>query len=178
MHTLNLLKALWAHSKALALAVGAFVVGQLFFAYKQIDSMPFYNYGMYSGKAQLYKEYNTFFVEADGQPLDLRSMPCLARDFLLNNLYFYAELRRHGDKVEATIRETVARRFSFLSEGARNYCIEQLSNSPVADEIAMRAWLARFLGRHRPHTKNINVYEVRLTPQGTGFAALDTFKLL
>lgn len=157
------------------------LLSQAFFTYKQIDSLPFFNYGMYSAKAEVLKESNIFLlrIDDDSSDFDWQLLPQLSRDLLHNNIAFYYGLHSRGQQQEAGLRQTIQTRFaSFLSPEQLQYCYQQLSNPTQADAAAMRAWLIRFLQPYRQEKiKNIRLSRLIVSPLPQGFRQLDSFPI-
>lgn len=49
----------WQANKLLFGALSLFIIGQFFFTYKGVETLPFFNYGMYSAPIQQQKTYTT-----------------------------------------------------------------------------------------------------------------------
>lgn len=49
----------WQRNKLLFSALILFVLGQVFFSYKEVETLPFFNYGMYSEPAEILDFYTT-----------------------------------------------------------------------------------------------------------------------
>jgi hypothetical protein len=169
---------LYAEQRKVLIIIVFLLSAQAFFMYKKIDSLPFFNYGMYSARAEVWKESPVFVlrIEGDTTDFDYQLLPQLARDMLQNNLAFYYGLHRHGLQQEAGLRATIQNRFgSFLSPAQMQYCERQLCNPPHADADKMRAWLIRFLQPYREQQiNNIRFSVLILSPLPQGFIRLDS----
>lgn len=140
--------------------VGVFLAMQAFFTYKQIDSLPFFNYGMYSAPApdrhvQPQRVYALFWLNERGeqQRIDLLRLSQLRRDFLLHNLRTWEGVQRLGWKAaRADLRAVIHRRFAaILSAEALAYCEQSLLGEELT-AARMQAWLQRFLADTRPES--------------------------
>jgi len=138
--------------------VAVFFAMQAFFTCKQIDSLPFFNYGMYSAPApdrhvQPQRVYALFWLSDSGeqQRIDLLQLPQLRRDFLLHNLRTWEGVQRLGwQAARADLRRVIHRRFSaLLSAEALAYCEQSLMGEELTP-TRMQAWLQRFLAGTRP----------------------------
>jgi len=52
----------WQTNKLLFGVLVLFILGQLFFSYKGVETLPFFNYGMYSEPAQIQDSYTTVSI--------------------------------------------------------------------------------------------------------------------
>lgn len=116
---------------------GLFVLGQLFFFYKGVETLPFYNYGMYSAPIAAKDTFQQLEIYIDGQAWNYHRPTALAVDFIESQLDFYNNLERHDFK--DPVRHTVRRRF-----GENSAWEPLLINSPEVKQ-AFPEWLGRYL---------------------------------
>lgn len=126
----NYLIQLWKQDKKLAFLILCFILGQFFFSYKQIETLPFFNYGMYarpkSTPHQVYTQYQLY--NAQHQPINLNQYVDAA--FLEYQLSYYAQLYQQTP-IDAPLQQTIQNRFAHFPTLA-NYLQQQLSNDSIA----------------------------------------------
>ncbi len=142
-----------------AIIVGLFLLFQAYFFHKQVETVPFFLYGMYSGFAAdrhaqpQQRVYGVFWENEKGerQKLDLLRLPQVKRDFLLQSIHVWEGIKYLGwQAMRADLRQTIHSRFaSFLSAGGLAYCEGALLGAELTEEN-MQAWLQRFLATTRP----------------------------
>lgn len=99
------LRELQTHNRLLSALVTIFICGQLFvILIWGIVSTPFYNYGMYSEKIALQKNYNVFEVELNGKRLEGRNFSPTEWDKIMVPLQFYAGIKSSNELYKSEIQ--------------------------------------------------------------------------
>lgn len=141
----NFLKYCWKKSRLFSLGLFCFVLLQLFFSYKSVETFPFLNYGMYSAAIAQQDSLGLLQVRVDGHLMDADACGAISADFLNYNLHYYHSWR--ASHFSVPIRRTIQKRLSrFLTVEQLDYCEDQLANLPK-DEQAFSEWLKRYLQR-------------------------------
>ena len=113
------------HNKFLFILVFGFISGQLFFTYKQVETVPFFNYGMYSENCFPQKTYPTLAIYDKGERIALDQL-IGSPVFLEYQLRTYAKLITQDsmDYVHNTIESRFGKGTIFS-----NYLIKYLTNN-------------------------------------------------
>ena len=117
---------LWQNNKSLFSLLLIFVLGQAFFTYKQVETTPFFNYGMYSEPCIPTTSYASVFVYKNDVKIPL-NQAAVSPTFLQYQLDYYAKLISQ-DSLDYTIN-TIENRFG-KGTACSKYLIPYLSNSP------------------------------------------------
>lgn len=118
---------LWRQNKFLFGGIAFFILGQVFFSYKQVETTPFFNYGMYSEPCLERKTYSTVSVyNQENQRIALKGFNKPAF-FLQYQLNYYAKL--HAQDSIDLVQQTIASRFG-TTTGLSQYLTTNLTNSP------------------------------------------------
>lgn len=129
---------LWKKDKKLALVLSLFIVGQAFFSYKQIETVPFFNYGMYA-RPITSSTYTHYQLYNDQQvPISLDQYPEAV--FLAYQLPYYQQLQQQNP-IDAPLKQTIQQRFGAYPF-IQNYLIQQLTNKSSALPHAQQ-WLSK-----------------------------------
>lgn len=138
---------LWQHNKSLFSLILFFIIGQAFFTYKQVETVPFFNYGMYSTPCLPQETYSTTSIYIDGQRSSLADFRQPIH-FLQYQLNYYTKLYQNNgiDPVQWTINS----RFGDNSSMS-NYLYPLLSNSPQSKDNFER-WIIQ-----KSQTQNIQI---------------------
>ena len=151
---------LFREKRWLFVVVLLFCVGQGFFHFKGVETVPFFLYGMYSApqhETTLFFGKASIIVEEDGEVLPLSDLPGLNKDMIQTSAgrYYGAERRSWGDPLAPELEYRFA---SWLSSDQLHLLTERLTND-ADDAAAFRAWFRRYLERTygRPLGK-ISVY--------------------
>jgi hypothetical protein len=181
----NFYRQLWQQARFWAVVLTVFIAVQLFFVYKQIDSFPFHNYGMYSGKAGLAYDATVFRLQINGRDFSPeQQMPMLSQSVLYSNLHFFTAIKQTGAAREANLRAVIAGRLNTFvaAENLPNYLPffeRQLCNPTTAEPAKMQAWLSRYLANFTAEKiDNIHVWQIHIQRQEPTFVAVDSFLLL
>lgn len=120
---------LWKRDKKLAIFIGCFILGQAFFSYKQIETLPFFNYGMYarpSTPSTTYTHYQLY--DAQGTAIFLEEYA--KHTFLAYQLPYYAALQEQPI-LNAALKATIHQRFSAFPI-LETYLSQHLTNDSTA----------------------------------------------
>lgn len=121
---------LWRQDKKLAFLILLFILGQFFFSYKQIETLPFFNYGMYArpkaSQNHIYTHYQLY--NAQQNPIHLDQYVNAA--FLEYQLSYYAQLYQQNP-IDAPLHQTIQNRFAHFPTLAK-YLHQQLANDSTA----------------------------------------------
>lgn len=96
---------LLASDRILFAVVLLFMLGQLFFTLKGVETFPFLNYGMYSETVPACDSQTVYKLTISGQHIPLTSLTDCERDITLNSIQLYDQLKRNNgqEKVEDVI---------------------------------------------------------------------------
>jgi hypothetical protein len=117
----------WQTNKLLFGALILFVFGQLFFSYKEVETLPFFNYGMYSEPLQIQKSYTTVSIyQNKNQYVNLYNQK--APRFWQYQLSYYRYFinQNHHDPTLLTIQSR------FGQTAFSNYLAQYLTNDKKA----------------------------------------------
>jgi hypothetical protein len=131
---------LWRRDKKLAILLGLFVLGQAFFSYKQIETLPFFNYGMYARPVAKHTIYTTQRLYYKQQPIDLSAHA--AAHFWAYQLHYYTQLTAQSP-IDAPLKQTIQQRFSAFPV-LNQYLQRHLCNNKSALVYAPQ-WMAKNL---------------------------------
>ena len=119
----------------------------MLFTYKGVETIPFFNYGMYSEPVKAKDHYEVYRIELDGEELNYFELPILTRDMLVTPLTRYRELEKLG--FEDPIKGDIRKRFhGKVSDETLQQWIDQLANGPDR-KVEFQEWLKRYLRRVR-----------------------------
>lgn len=121
------LHLLYQHNKFLFGGIVFFILGQVFFSYKQVETTPFFNYGMYSEpclERELYTSISVYNQQNQRLALENFNKPA---SFLQYQLNYYAKLLAQ-DSIDL-VQHTIVSRFG---EGTSlsQYLTANLTNAP------------------------------------------------
>jgi hypothetical protein len=182
---INFYRQLWQQSRKATISLTVFVAFNLFFVYKQVDSFPFFLYGMYSGKAYFSHQATIYKLKINGHDFSSeKQMPMLAQSVLYSNLAFFSAIKTTGAAKEANLRAVIASRLSIFVATEKlpkyqPYFEAHLCNSTTAEPAKMQAWLSRYLSPYiGKKIDSISVWQIHINVQGSTSAPVDSFLLL
>lgn len=117
----------WQTNKLLFGTLVLFVLGQIFFSYKQVETLPFFNYGMYSQPTQTQTLYTTVSIyDENNQYINLYDQK--ATRFWQYQLSYYAQFvtQNYQDPTLQTIQSR------FGQTAFSNYLGQYLTNDKKA----------------------------------------------
>lgn len=117
-----------------------FILGQLFFTYKEVETLPFYNYGMYSAPLSATDTFEQLEIFIEGQAWNYHAVSAFPADFIEAHLAFYNKL--HHSDFKDPVSWTVRSRF-----GPNSVWENRLTNKIEVRE-RFPHWLGRYLKGH------------------------------
>lgn len=116
----------WKNNKLLFFIFLFFMLGQFFFSYKAVETMPFFNYGMYSQVCRPQIHYSTIgLYTLEGHRINLFESN-FSPTFMSYQLSYYTQLIEQGS-VDFT-KKTIANRFGSNSR-LSNYLNQYLTTT-------------------------------------------------
>jgi hypothetical protein len=138
---------LWQNNKLLFILVLGFILGQIFFSYKSVETVPFFNYGMYSSDCNTQELYTIISLYQDEKRIPLNQ-------FNRSPIFLEYQLRNYARLIEQDsfdyVKKTIYSRFKKGSVLA-NYLITYLTNPPKSIEKSP-PWIKKWTGK-----KNISI---------------------
>ena len=134
---------LWHENRKLALGLLFFVLGQCFFTYKGVETVPFFNYGMYSAPSNKMPVVLHTQVCANNKPILLDDLPYRSTAFLQYQVRHQQKLLQQKgiDHTFYTIQNRFGRN-SHISD----YLFKYLCSSPI-DTLNFNQWFGDYIGR-------------------------------
>lgn len=143
--------------KTLFLFFLLFIAFQAFFIYKGVETVPFFHWGMYSGKVNtgphLYTQTEIAINDTVADLMDIKDLPA---GYVQSILEYYASLTRNGfyDPIQTVIEHRSFGHSTFTRWGR-----SQLANS-VEKQEDFREWICHYLnGFDRQHIQKIKILE-------------------
>lgn len=130
------------HNKFLFILVLGFILGQLIFTYKQVETLPFFNYGMYSENCFPQKTYPTLAIYENGNRIALDQLKG-STVFLEYQLHTYAKLIAQ-DSMDYVLN-TIESRFG-KGTNLSNYLIKYLTNNKRSIN-EFRVWIENWVDK-------------------------------
>ena len=136
------LAKVYDHDKRLFLLFSIFLVLQIFFTWKGVETIPFFNYGMYSARLFPQAEYHATVIRWNDSIEDIALLSGLPVNYLFSILQRYSMLKQHNfsDPLDETVRE----RFNWVDNKTSGKIMGRLENTP-ADEASFNNWLCSYL---------------------------------
>lgn len=147
-----------------------FILGQVFFTYKQVENTPFFHYGLYSAMHHAHESYTVYNITIDKNPVKSRDFPDGQREVVYNTIALYDRLKQLGFK--DPLDKVISKR---LSGHSAEYARSVLLNNAKMD-TAYQKWLFQYIADMRMvKTPVIEVgkRQVSYRPDG-GVVAIDT----
>ena len=137
------LPRLFKRNKLLFYCAIFFILGQGFFTYKGVETIPFFNFGMYSEVYTLLEEHKVIAIYLDTTRIDKQPKSRFPLGLVIETLDYFQQLneRNFSDTILITINKRFKNR---LSEDLLNKVIEQLANDS-ADKLAYQEWAFNFI---------------------------------
>lgn len=132
------LSILWRQHKIGFIGALLFIIGQIFFTYKGVETVPFFNYGMYSSPISAQTSYTVAKLYQGEQQVPLSSIT-KAPSVLQYQLNYYHHLQQY--QYIDPISKTIDQRFGKLPKFSI-YLKEQLL-TPKANLIHFETWLSQ-----------------------------------
>jgi len=127
---------LFKNDRHLFVLVLLLLVGQLFFTYKGVETVPFFNYGMYSSPTPPKKAASFLRIYVQDKMIPLEEINFRSRPFIRYQLDYCQRLIAY-DSIDP-VRNTIRQRF-----GQQAYLEEKLTNDTAAINKVV-PWLADY----------------------------------
>lgn len=127
----------------IAACISFLLLGQLFFTYKSVETVPFFNYGMYSAIQNHCDSVAIIELLVDNEKAKITNLPLLCQEFLTNNIFYfhYHKSQNYNDDNLNTINK----RFnSWLTTPQIDFIKQQLCNQFIT-EAQFNDWLIRYI---------------------------------
>jgi hypothetical protein len=147
-----------------------FILGQVFFAYEQVETIPFFHFEMYSTVHKAHKSYTIYNITVDKNPVKSLDFMEGQRVVVYNTIALYDEIKQMGFK--DPLNKVISKRFSGRTA---EYARSVLLNNTQMD-IAYQKWLFRYIADMRmikTPVIEVSKLEVSYRPDGS-VAAIDT----
>lgn len=131
----------YRQSKLLFWAMMVFIIGQGFFTWKGVDTMPFYNWGMFSGRFPDKEQYEVLYINVDGRYVPLTKLPRTKLNVLEKAIRYYLLMEENGfrDGMDGVIESRFKGR---LGDEAYHFVYHRLSNTGMQKEVFAN-WMFR-----------------------------------
>lgn len=119
-----------------------FLLAQLFFTYKGVETFPFVNWGMYSGSYPEQDYYEVILLKVNGQEINLYEWPRKRRDAFRKVIRYYRswQANNYKDRNE----ELVKSRFDNVSKSIAHLIIRRITHKEASKE-QFKVWLYKYL---------------------------------
>lgn len=96
-------------NKPLFWGVILFILGQIYFTYKGVETFPFFNYGMYSARFEHQDTLTEYRIYINQELLNKKETKSINLSFIKNNIEYYDQLKNNQfhDLNEKTINDKV-----------------------------------------------------------------------
>lgn len=171
------LYVVFKQQKFLFILLIAFIIGQSFFSYKQVETFPFFNYGMYSSSVANQDTFTIPVIMVNKEPLNIYQHYDLGISFVVYNLYYYYHFRQQQYK-DPTLR-TIEQRFANkVSPNRLKYFKKMLTNNQKSADQFIQ-WLYQYLNQSwKTPIQQLECYEQSYVYTPEGFQLLGRQKLI
>jgi len=128
MEFLKFLKQTFELEKMLFLLIVFFILGQILFTHKGIETFPFYNYGMYSAKFSKLTSLDVLTIKVNDKKIYLKESGYKSKSFISNqiNYYYYHKKDIHFGKwlksyLQKSSSEKISKIDLLVSKYSSNY---------------------------------------------------------
>lgn len=160
--------------KILFIVFVLFIIGQIFFTYKQVENTPFFHFGMYSAIHNPHDSYTVYNITVDKTPVKSLDFPDSQREIVYNTISAYDGLKQMGFK--DSLDKVITHRF----KGQRaDYARTVLLNSGKMD-TPYQKWLFGYIADMRmvkTPTIEVSKQHVAFLPDGR-VKAIDSIQVL
>ena len=140
-----------------------FILGQIFFTYKQVENTPFFHFGMYSAVHHPHSSYTVYNITVSESSVKSLDFPDRQREIVYNTIAAYDGLRQMGFK--DTLDKVIAHR---LSGAQAKHARASLLNTAQMD-TPYQKWLFQYIADMRMiKTPTIQVSKVQVVYQPDG----------
>ena len=144
-------------NKLLFILFISFVSLQLFFTYKGVQTVPFFNYGMYSGVHQELDNTKVIYrISLGDSIISLSSLNRIPEDYIIGSISMYHKLAKAN--FNDPIRKVIERRLkNNLSKDLYEKAISNLSND-ASIKASLSIWLIKVLN----HSTGLNAETIKI----------------
>lgn len=151
-----------------------FIIGQIFFTYKQVENTPFFHFGMYSAIHSPKPSYTVYHIKLSEKDLQSNDFADAQREVIYNTIAAYDGLQQLNFR--DTLDKVISHRFlGNIAQGARTAL---LNTQPMDKPYQM--WLFQYIADMRmiqTPALEVTKNQVHYLPNGN-VAAIDTPKTL
>jgi hypothetical protein len=124
-----------------------FVIGQVFFTYKGVETFPFLHYGMYSAPVAKPDTLEVTELKVDSRRVAISSLPDAQKSFVESSFNWYNEMlqNNNNDTTEKVVRQRFKGR---LSEAKYSAVLSTITNDSAAI-IKYPKWLFQYIADMR-----------------------------
>lgn len=170
------LARVYRKSKPLFWALVLFIIGQGFFTWKGVDTMPFYNWGMFSGRFPDKAQYEVLYINVDGRYVPLTRLPRTKLNVLEKAIRYYLLMEENGfrDGMDGVIESRFKVR---LGDNAYHFVYHRLSNTGMRKRY-FEGWMLWQMRRQAndslwgPYFVEVGHFIISYAPEG--IVILDT----
>jgi hypothetical protein len=158
--------------KALFAFFVLFILGQLFFTYKQVENTPFFHFGMYSASHEPQKSYTVYSITVDTTKVRSLDFADSQREIVYNTIATYDGLKQR--QWQDSLDRVISKR---LSGDRAEYARKVLLNHAKMDTPYQR-WLFAYIADMRMvkiPTIEVRSQQVAYQPDGR-LTLIDTAK--
>lgn len=159
--------------KTLFVVVTIFIAAQLFFTWKGVESFPFLNWGMYSGKAQNANETEIIQLKIDKQNICISCLPDVQGAIVQSTFNWFTALNQNN--FTDTVSKVFDKRFKGkISNRTYSFLHSKILNNPINTQ-KYPEWLLQYLADMRL-VENPVIEGKKLTLRYSANSELDTIK--
>ena len=119
------------------------ILGQVFFSYKGVQTLPFFNYGMYSEVLSSKHPHIIYEISLGDSIISINSLSYFPEDYVLGSIQLYHELQR--ENFQDPIIETIRKRFyACLPRPIYSNTVSSLSNDWTVQKT-FPSWLLEIM---------------------------------
>jgi hypothetical protein len=164
----NFLGKTYTSDKNLFILFAVFILFQAFFTGKAVETLPFFNYGMYSEKSPVKKEYSGLFIQFNHASSDISRDSSIPEDYVFSIVNHYAMLKQNN--FTDPIQEVIEHRFKGKVNDELYDAIDKRLANTTTDLSLFPAWLGRYLNSFSPVlTEHVNLVNRNYEWQGGAF---------
>lgn len=137
------LKQLYSRWKVMFYIVAGFIFIQVFIMYKRVETIPFFIFDLYSGKAQASNSGVRISYYLDGKYFDTRQLSSRENETLIGSYDYYLALK--SNQFYATDTMTIHNRFfGRVPNKLYQIIFNRLTNKEVNDSVYLNWWRRYF----------------------------------
>ena len=155
------------YDKPIFVVVVTFILLQLFFSFKGVETFPFLNYGMYSETMPNCDSQTVYQLTICGQRVHITSLTDCERDIVFNSIQHYDRLQQSMGKEKE--EEVIDQRFRGK---VSDYTLESIKSKLLNNMLAIERypkWLMKYLADMRMvNSSTLNLSKATLTYDSKG----------